>query len=73
MRVQINWASEATLRDEHGRLWNGTYFAFPLQRTAAAFLAIATRLRADSAAARAFPPFCPPRRPNATAAGFFSA
>lgn len=45
------------------------YF-FP-HRARAAFLAIALRRDALSFAARAFPPFCPPSRPSATAAGFF--
>ena len=40
-------------------------------RAAAAFLAIALRLVADSFAARALPPLAPPSRPSATAAGFF--
>src|SRR5947209_16556566 len=37
------------------------------QRAAAAFFAIDLRLRVESAAARAFPPFKPPRRPRSTA------
>jgi hypothetical protein len=41
------------------------------QRAAAAFLAISLRSAALSLAARALPPFAPPRRPRATAAGFF--
>ena len=45
---------------------------FPFQRAFAAFFAIDFRRAAESFAARAFPPFAPPRRPNATAAGFFS-
>lgn len=44
---------------------------FP-QRERAAFFAIAERLAALNFAARAFPPFNPPSRPSATAAGFFS-
>jgi hypothetical protein len=40
------------------------------QRAAAAFFAMAFRRAADSFAARAFPPFCPPNRPSATAAAF---
>ena len=43
------------------------------QRAAAAFLAIIFRLRGDSAAARALPPFAPPSFPRATAAGFLPA
>jgi hypothetical protein len=42
------------------------------QRALAAFLAIAFRLAEVSLAARALPPFKPPRRPSATAAGFLS-
>jgi hypothetical protein len=38
----------------------------------AAFTAICFRLSAVSLAALAGPPFFPPNRPNATAAGFFS-
>src|SRR5438445_9171284 len=38
----------------------------------AAFFAMADRFFLDSDAARALPPFRPPRRPRATAAGFFS-
>ena len=36
-----------------------------------AFLALSLRCSGVSFAARALPPFRPPRRPNATAAGFF--
>lgn len=43
----------------------------PLQRAKAAFLAMAFLLAGLSAAARAAPPLSPPRRPRATAAGFF--
>ena len=50
-------------------LSNGFHF-FP-QRFAAALAAIWERLRGLSAAALAAPPFRPPRRPSATAAGFF--
>jgi hypothetical protein len=42
------------------------------QRARAAFFAIADRRAAERFAARAFPPFAPPSRPSATAAGFFS-
>ena len=38
----------------------------------AAFFAIAFRLAGESFSALAFPPLRPPRRPSATAAGFFS-
>jgi hypothetical protein len=41
------------------------------QRFVAALRAISLRRLADSFSARAFPPFWPPRRPRATAAGFF--
>jgi len=44
---------------------------FP-QRDRAAFFAIEDRRAALNFAARAFPPFSPPSRPSATAAGFFS-
>lgn len=48
--------------------------AHPLpHRALAAFFAIDFRLAADSFSARAFPPFCPPSRPRATAWGFFPA
>lgn len=43
---------------------------FLSHRALAAFAAIADRLRGPSAAARAIPPFNPPRRPSATAWGF---
>lgn len=49
--------------------WAAHYF-FP-HRFAAAFAAICDRFFGDSAAARAAPPFSPPRRPRATACGFF--
>jgi hypothetical protein len=42
-------------------------------RAFAAFFAMALRLRGDSAAALAAPPFAPPSFPNATAAGFLPA
>lgn len=42
------------------------------QRALAAFAAIAERFFGPRAAARAAPPFNPPNRPRATAAGFFS-
>src|SRR5204863_8112724 len=42
-------------------------------RVRAAFCAMAARFFAESFAARATPPFFPPRRPRATAAGFFPA
>src|SRR5579859_444615 len=42
------------------------------QRALAAFLAISTLRFADNFLALAFPPFRPPSRPNATAAGFLS-
>jgi hypothetical protein len=45
---------------------------FP-QREFAAFLAICLRLDADRFSALALPPFIPPSRPRATAAGFFPA
>src|SRR5207249_10811168 len=47
--------------------FDGSFF----QRAKAAFLAIAFRLRGDKRSARTFPPFNPPSRPKATAAGFF--
>src|SRR5262249_49534361 len=40
-------------------------------RDLAAFLAISVRCFLFNALARAFPPFKPPNRPSATAAGFF--
>ena len=40
-------------------------------RAAAAFFAISDRCSGVNFAARAFPPFLPPKRPRATAAGFF--
>jgi len=46
--------------------WECTYL--PPQRARAAFRAIAFRLGAESAFARAFPPLRPPSRPRATAA-----
>src|ERR1039458_7760044 len=47
-----------------------TYLAFLFQRAFAALAAIWDRLRGDSAAALASPPFRPPNRPSATAWGF---
>jgi len=44
---------------------------FFAHRARAAFLAICLRRLGLSLAARAFPPFSPPSRPKATAAGFF--
>jgi hypothetical protein len=41
-------------------------------RAAAAFWAIALRSLGVNLSARALPPMSPPKRPNATAAGFFS-
>src|SRR5579864_3898104 len=51
-----------------------TFFsAFLLpQRATAALRAIFLRFSGDRASARAFPPRRPPKRPNATAAGFLS-
>lgn len=43
------------------------------QRALAAFFAISDLFFLESFLARAFPPLRPPRRPRATAAGFFSA
>lgn len=43
------------------------------QRAFAAFVAISLRRLLLSAFARATPPFCPPSRPSATAARFFTA
>ena len=48
------------------------YFLVASHRAFAAFLAIAFRLAGVSDAALALPPFNPPMRPRATAAGFFS-
>src|SRR5687768_17379522 len=45
--------------------------AHHFQRAAAAFLAISARRFLDRDAARALPPFSPPFRPSATAAGSF--
>ncbi len=42
------------------------------QRACAAFFAISQRLSFESFFALASPPFKPPKRPSATAAGFFS-
>ncbi len=49
------------------------YFTANAHLDLAAFRAIALRLFGDSFSARAFPPFNPPIRPKATAAGFFGA
>ena len=48
----------------------GDYFFLRDQRTAAALAALADLCSCVSARARAWPPFSPPRRPKATAAGF---
>jgi len=55
------------------RLYDGLYYgySFFFHRASAAFLAISFFLFAESLAALAFPPFSPPKRPRATAAGFF--
>lgn len=42
------------------------------QRGCAAFLVISARFLGERHLALAFPPFSPPKRPRATAAGFFS-
>jgi hypothetical protein len=47
----------------------GSYSRAVDQRLAAAFLAISRRCSLVRVAARAFPPFSPPRRPRLTAAG----
>lgn len=47
-------------------MWRGA------QRAIAALRAICWRFLGESLAARAGPPFLPPKRPSATAAGFFS-
>jgi hypothetical protein len=49
-----------------------TYLAFLFQRAFAALAAIWDRLRGDSAAALASPPFRPPTRPSATEWGFLA-
>src|ERR1044072_6592486 len=41
-------------------------------RACAALRALSARASGDKAAARAFPPFCPPSLPRATAAGFLA-
>lgn len=48
-----------------------TGFLALAQRASTALRALALRSAAVSFAARALPPFSPPRRPRATAAGFF--
>jgi hypothetical protein len=53
----------------HGMLSRMDYGFFS-HRALAAFAAICERFFGPSAAARAMPPFSPPRRPRATAAGF---
>src|SRR5712691_12592827 len=58
-----------TVADGHVSSFYLSVFA---HRARAAFLAIAERLPADSFDARAWPPFKPPSRPSATAAGFFT-
>jgi hypothetical protein len=51
-----------------------SYFDWTLAHLAlAAFFAIDRRFAGLSLSALAFPPFCPPRRPSATAAGFLVA
>jgi hypothetical protein len=50
---------------------HSTRQALPCHLFRAAFWAISRRRFAESATARALPPFRPPSRPNATAAGFF--
>lgn len=47
-------------------------YHFPLQRAAAAFRALSLRSAAVIVSIRRLPPFRPPLRPRATAAGFFS-
>jgi len=49
------------------------FFSLPPHRAAAALAAISDRFSGVIEAARAFPPTLPPRRPKATAAGFFLA
>lgn len=47
-------------------------YVLPLHRACAAFFAISLRCSGVSFRALASPPFLPPNRPRATAAGFFS-
>lgn len=56
----------------NGRAFGVYWFGRGFQRAIAALRAICWRFLAESLAARAGPPFLPPRRPSATAAGFFS-
>ncbi len=51
---------------------NCTYYFDFRQRAKTAFRAISDLLLAESFFALAFPPFKPPRRPKATAAGVFT-
>ena len=70
----VKWGLETqkAAPSQSGLTWEWrSYSGFDFQRAAAAFFAMADRLAGLSAAARAFPPFRPPRRPRATAAGFF--
>jgi hypothetical protein len=49
----------------------GVRYFFPPQRFKAPFRAISRRCSGVNLAARALPPLRPPKRPKATAAGFF--
>jgi hypothetical protein len=66
VREQLDTAGLAM----HRLLIQAPYRTFLPQRFAAALAAICERVFGDNAAALAAPPFNPPNRPNATAAGF---
>src|SRR5215207_6362140 len=69
-RKQGKWTPKCGLQNE---IACGDYcFGRGAQRAFAARRAICWRFLAESFAALAGPPFLPPKRPRATAAGFFS-
>src|SRR6266704_1674085 len=63
----LAWASMS--EDDLGGKLSGDYF-FLFHRARAALSAISDRCFGDKFAALALPPFMPPKRPSATAAGF---
>lgn len=70
MRVWKFFSSVARIKVRQSLCDEGPYARF-FQRAFAAFLAIDVRFAAESFAARALPPFSPPKRPRVTAARFF--
>ena len=56
---------------DRSRIFNNIFYGFFDHRASAALRALALRCADVNFAASALPPFNPPSRPSATAAGFF--